>query len=266
MKTAWNILPDRFADQRHELIANGLRRKGYRVEKVAVGAEPRPQSSDDVLVTWTVHRGLKEQMARRFEAAGGRVIVCEEAYFRRAQGGQKHFALSLHDHNGAGITPMGSGRWAQMGIEVAPWRTPGEHLVVREQRGIGSSEMGSPPGWHQHAATKLRAAGFRVIERAHPKYRQVEEPLDWVLANACAVVTWASSIAGKALVLGVPVIYCAPHSIVEEACRRGLDWVATPMRDDAARDRALERLAWGQWSMAEIHTGTAFDHLLACDR
>ena len=101
MPTAFSILPDRFADGRHTAIEAGLKACGY---KIARGAEPG--GADDVLVTWTVHRGHKDRAARKFEAAGGRVIVCEEAYFRRINGAP-YFALALHDHNGAGGWPAG---------------------------------------------------------------------------------------------------------------------------------------------------------------
>ncbi len=75
MATAYSLLPKRFADGRHGAVLAGLKRAGYRI----VHGPGAPKSPDDVLVTWTVHRGSKENAARAFEAAGGRTIVCEEA-------------------------------------------------------------------------------------------------------------------------------------------------------------------------------------------
>jgi hypothetical protein len=258
LANAFSLLPDRFADNRHGAIEAGLEAAGWRIEK---GYGP-PRSPEDVLVTWTVHRGAKERAARAFEAAGGRVVVCEEAYFREIEG-ERHFAIALHDHNGAGRWRCGGPeRWVSFGIEVKPWRNRGEHIVVREQRGIGSERMASPPLWHDRTSARLRELSKRpVVLRRHPKIDPGQAPLAELLNGAHAVVTWASSIAAQALVLGVPVIYEAPRIVCASACNRGLDKIETLAKPD--RLPALERLAWAQWSVSEIARGDPFRFLMA---
>ena len=262
MPIAYSILPDRFADGRHTAIEAGLKACGYKITRGA-----GPGGADDVLVTWTVHRGYKERAARRFEAAGGRVIVCEEAYFRRL-GGAPYFALALHDHNGAGRWPEGGpGRWDGFGIELKPWRQRGRHILVREQRGIGSERMASPPNWHQAMAIRLRALTDRpIVIRWHPKSRAEPQkaleqpPLEAALKDCWSVVTWASAIAGPALVAGVPVFVEAPHHVLDGAVERDIANIEAPAHPD--RLAAFRRLAWAQWSMAEIASGAAFERLL----
>ena len=262
MPTAYSILPDRFEDGRHEAIKAGLRRAGYTV----IQGHGVPRDERDVLVTWTVHRGAKEDAARAFEAAGGRVIVCEEAYFRIV-GGEKCFALALHDHNGAGRWRIGGPeRWAGFGIALRPWRAPGRHIVVREQRGIGSSVMASPPMWHDQVIAEIRKRTDRpAVLRFHPKSRMyrneaaAQPGLMDQLEGAHAMVTWASADAVAALAAGVPVFYRAPHWICEGAARHCLDDIETPFRAD--RLPAFERLAWAQWRRGEIETGEAFKWL-----
>ena len=257
LANAFSLLPERFADGRHGAIEAGLEAAGWRIKR---GYGP-PRSPDDVLVTWTVHRGAKEMAARAFEAAGGRVVVCEEAYFREIRG-ERHFAIALHDHNGAGRWRCGgSERWESFGIELKPWRNRGEHVVVREQRGIGSKRMASPPLWHDNAIARLRAISKRPVTlRRHPKTAPDQPPLVEALKGAHAVVTWASSIAAQALVLGVPVFYEAPRIVCAGACNRGLEGIEAPTKPD--RLPALERLAWAQWSVREITRGDAFRFLL----
>ncbi|MFQ5954708.1 MAG: hypothetical protein ACE5JZ_06575 [Kiloniellales bacterium] len=263
MPTAFSILPDRFADGRHEAIEAGLEACGYCIER-------RPGSLSgpgDVLVTWTVHRGHKELAARRFEAEGGQVVVCEEAYFRRVNR-EKHFALALHDHNGAGRWPVGGPeRWQRFGIELKPWRRDGRHVLVREQRGIGSTKMASPPDWHLATAERLRAVtGRPIVIRWHPKSRaepekaRAQPPLAQALEGCWAVVTWASAIAAAALVAGVPVFVEAPHHVLEGAVNGGIEVIDRPAYPD--RLPAFRRLAWAQWSIAEIEGGQAFERLL----
>ncbi len=257
LATAYSLLPDRFADDRQGAILAGLKRAGYRIVHGLGG----PKSPNDVLVTWTLHRGCKENAARAFEAAGGRTIVCEEAYFRRVRG-EKHFAIALGDHNGAGRWRIGGPeRWESFGIGLKPWRKDGEHIIVREQRGIGSARMASPPLWHDQAIARLRQLTHRpIVLRRHPRNAPDQEPLETALANCWAVVTWASAIAAQALALGVPVFYEAPHIVCAGACRRGVEQIETPLKGD--RLPALERLAWAQWSMSEIACGDPFRTLL----
>ncbi len=261
--TAYSLLPDRFADGRHETILRGLQRAGWRI---AEGAG-HPRGRRDLLVTWTVHRGAKENAARAFEAAGGQVLVCEEAYLRRIKG-ETAFALALHDHNGAGRWRCGGPeRWASFGIPLRPWRRTGSHILVTEQRGIGSYAMASPPLWHDDVGTRLKRLSKRpILFRAHPKSRLYPElaraqgPLDEALAGAHGLVTWAGSVAVRALIEGVPVCYEAPEIVCAGACARGIQNIETPAYPD--RLPALERLAWAQWTVSEIESGAPFHWLL----
>jgi len=266
MPTAFSILPERFADGRHEAILAGLGRCGYGVSR-QVGL---PRGWRDVLVTWTRHRGWKERHCAAFEAAGGRVIVCEEAYIREIRGA-RYFALALGDHGGAGRWPDGGAeRWCSFGIDLAPWRTTGAHIVVREQRGIGSTPMASPPLWHDAATRRLRQLTAREIRlRAHPRSRLYparagrQPSLARMLSNCHAFATWASADAVAALIAGVPVFFNASHWICAGAATRGLSGIESPALPD--RLPALERLAWAQWSLAELASGAPFARLLAMD-
>ncbi len=251
-------------DGRHETILRGLQRAGWRV---AEGAGP-PRDRRDLLVTWTVHRGAKEDAARAFEAAGGQVVVCEEAYLRRIKG-ETAFAIALHDHNGAGRWRTGGPeRWTSFGIPLQPWRRAGSHILVAEQRGIGSRRMASPPLWHDDVAARLKRVSRRpILFRAHPKSRlypklaQIQGSLEGALAGAHALVTWAGSVAVRALIQGVPVYFEAPELICGGACARGVEGIETPAYPD--RLPALERLAWAQWRVSEIEAGAPFRWLMA---
>ena len=265
MPTAFSILPTgRFGDDRDGAIEEGLGRSGYRVVK---GTGP-PKDERDVLVTWTVHRGHKENMARAFEGQGGRVIVCEAAHLKGWVRGDKLFTVVLHDHNGAGPwTVGGPERWASFGVELKPWRESGEHIIVREQRQIGSLEMASPPNWHDKIMADLSKITKRPIKlRVHPKSRKYPDQarrqasLQEMLANSHALVTWAASDGTQALIQGVPVFALAPHFFVQSACNRNLADINIPLR--TTRQPAFERLAWAQWSLKEIRSGETFDWLL----
>lgn len=262
MPTCYSILPDRFADNRHKSLERGLSRLGYTVRH---GTGP-PADERDLLITWTRNKGNKHFTATAFEEQGGRVIVAEEAYIRKI-GGVQYFALSLHDHNGAGYTYEGGPeRWESFGIPVKDWRKEGTRILVREQRGIGSPLMASPSGWHDETAREVRQHTSKKVEiRNHPKgknYRP-DAPGNGRLQDmpdVWAICTWASAIAIESLLEGIPVFLGAPHSIVEAACNRDLTRIDAPAYPN--RLPALLRMAWAQWSVAEIEDGTAFARLL----
>jgi hypothetical protein len=269
---AYSILPSRFEDGRHTAIENGARKIGYSIIHTSWHTKfPFKVQEDDILLTWTVHRGPKESIAKQFEALGGRVVVCEEAYFRVVNS-EKCFALALHDHCGAGTWNCGdASRWDSFDIHVQPWRPddPNRYILVSEQRGIGSSSMASPINWHLTVSDQIsKITDRRVVVRYHPKtrinqahvVRQSTEQTQ--LEGAHAVVTWSSALAVHALVAGIPVFYQAPHFIAAPACLNNLNLIETPHMNDTARLAALRDLAWAQWRRSEIENGEALSHLL----
>ncbi len=262
MPVARSILPERFADDRHGAMERGLARAGYAVQR----GFALPTSSADVLVTWTRHRGDREAQCRRFEAAGGRVVVAEEPHLKGlVEGRERLFSLSLHDHQ-RHWRVGGPERWSGLGIAVAPWRKPGGRIgpiVVRDQRGIGSTAMASPPGWGEATVARLRAlSGRAALLRPHPKRAAAgAPPLAAQLADAWCLVTWASHEGVEALLMGVPVVWCAPFGFVRAACGTRLEDVILPPQPE--RLPVLETFAWSQWRPSEIENGEAFRWLLA---
>jgi hypothetical protein len=223
-----------------------------------------------VLVVWNRY-GHYHNAASVHERAGGLVLVAENGYLGQDENGVQMYALAVHGHNGAGWWPEGDGsRFASLGVEVKPWRESGEHIYVRGQRGIGSPEMASPALWHDRAAKSLHSlTRRRVLVKTHPGKPAVDagqvEELKADLSGAHACVIWSSTVGVRALVEGVPVFYSAPHWICEGAARSGFVDIESPLMDDAARLRALERMAWAQWSVKELSSGEPFKLLAECE-
>ena len=250
---------------RKQSFVDGLKRHGYEIKDDPV-RRPRP---GDVLVIWTRHRGRYGDTANTYERHGAKVVVVENGYLNKHPFARRDYAIALDDHNGAGRWYYGGPeRWAKIeadGVEIKPWRQ-GENIVVREQRGIGSSLMASPPNWHSDTIKALTGmTGLPVILQAHPG--RISDGVDDTgsLANAHTLVNWGSSLAVRATVLGVPVVYCAPHSIIATATLgRGLEKVANKNANNKLPDRlpALRRMAWAMWTPEEIEAGEPFDQLL----
>lgn len=256
-KRAWNLTR---ADihYRHGTFTEGLRAAGYDVRGDAPAGAP-----GNVLLIWNRY-GAYHNQATAFEAAGGTVIVAENGYIGKDADGQQFYALARGGHNGSGQWYVGGPeRWAALGVELQPWRADGSHILVCGQRGIGSPTMASPANWHELTAAKLRTMTKRQVRvRTHPGNNAPAVPLADDLRGAWACVIWSSGAGVQALVAGIPVFYDAPHWICEGAACK-VSALEEPFMHHAARLTAMQRMAWAQWSLAEIASGEPFRRLLA---
>lgn len=237
---------------RADAFRSGLRAQGFEV----VDALPKP-GPEDLLLTWN-RGGGRDSLARQFEAAGARVVVAENGYLGKTWRGNKWFALALGHHCGAGAWHVGgSERWDSLEVDLEAWRDGGTQTLVLEQRGIGEPGVASPYRWADAVAPSVRG---RI--RRHPGAEPPSCTLRDDLADVRQVVTWSSGAALLALMMGVPVFHAFPRWIGAPAARPLSDFALGPLRDDAARLAMFRRLAWAQWTLAEVESGYAFERLL----
>ena len=154
-------------------------------------------------------------------------------------------------------------------IELKPWRTDGKHILVAANRSFGMRGFIMPERWGENTAEALRRITNRPVRlRLHPGNGRAPVPLEDDLRDACAVVIWSSSVGVKALIEGIPVICCAPWWICRGATH-GMECDLEALHVDECADddraNALHALAWAQWSVDEIKSGFAFEHLLHHD-
>lgn len=241
---------------RRILFHRGLERRGYRVGQPPK-ARPGPH---DVLLIW--NRGaVNDHHARRYEAAGARVIVIENGYIGRDKRGDDLYAMALGHHLGAGTwhSEGGPARWAALNVPLTPWRKEGREVIVLPQRGFGEPGIAMPHGWEIDVVKRLQRATRRPIRvRPHPGKDRPDPDVD--LQDAHCAVTWASGAGIKAICLGVPVFYEMPKWIGGAAATFGIGNIEDRFFGD--RLPMLERLAWSQWSSDEIETGEPFKWLL----
>lgn len=218
---------------------------------------PNPE---DILLIWN-RSSRNEAHARRYEQCGARVIVCENGYIGADNVGGRLYAMALGHHLGAGSWKEGEeDRWTPLGLPVAPWRENGGEIVVLPQRGFGEAGIAMPHYWTSTVVGYLKSVTRRPIRvRQHPGSKKTDPVPD--LKNAWAAVTWASGAGIKALVGGTPVFYDMPRWIGGAA---GVPLEGANLEQPFLGDRLpmLRRLAWSQWSIAEIANGTAFKWLL----
>lgn len=243
---------------RREAFTRGLAAAGYTVVD-----HGRPESAADLLVIWNRY-GAFEAMADRWESSGGTVLVAENGYVGKDVDGHQLYALAAHGHNGSGWWPEGGDeRWRALGIKCQPWVTrPDGYALICGQRGIGSRQMASPANWHEDARRRWKSGPIRM--RLHPgaKPDPNAPKLDADLAGARYCVVWSSSSGVKALISGIPVFYDAPHWICEEAAvplgQMDAFEMPSPELLESLRAFALKRMAWAQWTVAELASGAPF--------
>lgn len=247
---------------RREAFETGLERAGFSLQ----GEGIRPDKGD-VLLVWNLS-GTAGNLAAEYRKHNALVLVAENGYIGSDANGVQRYALAINGHNGSGKWYVGGPeRWDAMGIELQPWRTSGDDIVIRGQRGIGSSDMASPPDWHVRAS--------RDLMRLYPTRKQIVQvhngkpaahpvstaEIMLALSHAGAMCIWASAAGVRALVEGVPVFYDAPHWICEGAAVHRIGNLETPKRDDEARLRAMRSMAWAQWTVDELRSGEPFELL-----
>ena len=242
------IRPEPF--YRCSAFTDGLKRLGYTIiHRQNPDPRDRPKNRDDLLVLWNKKRGHDEAMAHLWEKLGGTVIVAENGYLQQQD--KTYYALATHGHNASGWSPVvADDRFGKLGFAIKPPRDGGEYILVRDQRGIGSALMASPPGWGQKMVEVLkRHAPFPVRLMAHPGDKGKLEKDLAAMAGARSVVIWSSAIGVRALVEGIPVQHFAPH------------WICEKWGD--SREVALQRMAHAQWHFNEIATGEPFARMKA---
>jgi hypothetical protein len=233
-----------------------LRECGFEVT-TAPHARPQP---GDVLVIWNRY-GHYEAVANAYERAGATVLVAENGYVGSDEEGRQLYAISRSQHNGAGTWEVESGdRWSRLNIELKPWRSGGSFILVLPQRGIGSREIAMPAAWLAGVVSRLGQQTKRAVRiRQHPG-KLPHPPLEPDLADCFAAVTWGSGAAIKAIIAGVPVFHEFSRWIGAPAAKFGAANLEQPFVGD--RLPMLRRLAYAQWSVAEIERGEPFALLL----
>jgi hypothetical protein len=245
---------------RADAFREGLRKAGYEV----VPRRPsdlRQVGGGDVLVIWNRY-GEYHDLACAFETRGARVVVAENGYVANDRTNRTRYAVALDGHNGQGRWYPGDGeRWRSLGIEVAPWRDDGGHVLVCPNRSFGRPGYIMPPVWPEDVVRRLQRATKRKIKvRPHPGNEPAKTPIEDDLDGAWAVVVWSSSVGVEALLRGVPVVCESPAWIARGAAStsiKDIDKIELPDRMPT-----LHALAWAQWHIAEIGRGDPFQHLL----
>ena len=203
--------------------------------------------------------------------AGNHYLVCERGYIGDLDNRRRWTSLGYDGLNGHADfcnAHVGKNRWRRYFSDfMRPWKTGGDYaLLMGQVRGDASLTGVDIRGWYAYATDRLRAAGWTVMFRPHPRDPVVEPhgayalqgDLHSALSMAALVVTWNSTSAVDAVLGGVGAIAMDLGSMAWDVAGHsiGPERLCKPDRGGWAA-----RLAYCQWTDAEISGGTAWDHL-----
>jgi hypothetical protein len=256
------------ADLRHqrgyaERLAQGLGRHG--VAARFVGSIEEVQAPVAACWGWRLGSQLK--------ARGKRVLVMERGYI----GDRFHWTSLGWD----GLN--GRARWPQIDDGGERFRRHFADLLKPERSGAGAYALviGQVPGdasligvditrFYKDASKALACRfGARICFRPHPVHVQRgfapgpfmygmtvhDGELEEALQGAACVAGWNSNALTDAVLAGVPVTAMDPGAMAWPVAGHGFD------EPPALRDRGpwAHRMAWTQWTPAEIASGAAWE-------
>lgn len=188
-------------------------------------------------------------------------LYCDNAYFDSSRQAQFRITHNRLQHTGFGTSD--GKRFEALGIEIKPWQTGGEHIVVCPQSDQFMRDLAEYSGnWSEDVVSELKQLTQRPVRvRAWNRDKgALAATLHEDLAGAHCLVTWSSAAAISAILAGVPAIVLAPDCAARPMAGTSLTQIGSPPRPDG-RETWAGVLADNQWTLSEIADGTAWKGL-----
>ena len=182
----------------------------------------------------------------------------DNSYFDATRGTCYRITRNQVQHSGKGES--NGQRFKALKLQVKPWRTTGDHIVVCQQ---SDSFMRDIAGWRSDWLTEAvrsmalvskRRFKVRVWNRDKAKAMQT---LPDDLKGAWALATYSSAASITALLAGIPVACCAGAAYSMGV--RVID-IEEPIYPED-RERFFGVLADNQWTVDEMKSGIAWQML-----
>lgn len=249
-----------------EALADGLRVHGDRLK--VRGAGPPWTLDADVVCAF----GVKSQdLLHRCWRHGVHSVLFDKGYTR----GTRHLRAAVDSIHPLDAFQVGRppNRWESLGIDLRP-RSQGQRIIF-----AGSSakfhravKLPEPTDYAEQVVRKLRHRTTReIVYRPKPSWRDAE-PVDGatfqqggtlaaLLSDAHLLATWGSSAAVDAIIAGVPVLALG-ETIARPVAETSIKRVEAPFfPNDEQRHQWACDLAYCQWSLDELRSGEAWQHI-----
>ncbi len=234
----------------------------------------------DILVTFGIGK-LKTERGRSVgdlieahenSAGFGKHLVIERGFIHR----DRYYMVGWGGLNGRAdfqneYSP--GDRFAELNVQVAPWRTDGRHIVLCGQIPWDAAvQFSNHVKWcRRTASTLVKLSDRPVVFRPHP-LQPTAVSMDSIpveishkptlqddLVDAWAVVTFNSNAGVEATLAGVPAFVSDIGAMGYSLLNKKLSALAAPAMPD--RKQWLFDLAYTQWTLDEMASGRAIIHL-----
>jgi len=232
------------------------------------------------------HLQLRQNAVNMQKANGKRSLIVDSNLFLYADPGNTKTYLR---YSFDGVFPttgfyfdkeIDPSRWqkisANLGLELKPWRTQGNHILICLQRNGGWSMRGLDVNtWANNTIAKLKTLTKRpIVVRPHPGDKKWRRYLKLMhndvriststnikddLRNAWATVLYNSSPSVASIIEGIPAFLTDPHpeySQTKEVANLDINKIENPNLPE--RQQWVERLSMCHWNFDELRSGEAW--------
>ena len=230
----------------------------------------------DVVLMWGVK---SRERFRGHTGRGYRVVVMDKGHLGEKRRNFVRFSVGAHQPSEYVMDiARPHDRFDALGLKLAPVRRDGGHVLMAlsSQKYCDWHHYGDTNVYARKLASKIRRNSERpIIYRPKPSWKGAQdigsvggvrmslppEPLSDVLRGAHALVTHGSGVCLDALLAGVPVV-AVGDAVTRAFYNVSIKRIETPrFPTDAQRKQFLANLAYCQWTLAEIASGTAWRHV-----
>lgn len=168
----------------------------------------------------------------------------------------------------------------QLNLNLKPWRTTGDHILICLQRNGGWSMRGlDVQRWLDSTINRIRefSSKRKIIVRTHPGDKKINDILKINhknvflstnkslvddLKSAWATVVYNSSPSVASVIEGIPVFLTDPmplHSQSFEVSNTNLEMIENPAMPE--RQQWVEKISMCHWSFEELKSGEAWQYI-----
>jgi len=233
------------------------------------------------------HLNFRRRIIEQQQKNGGRTIAVDSNLFlyRDPQNSKQYLRFSLDDvfpttgeYFWQSATPA---RWQQIqkdiNIELKPWRTDGEHILICLQRNGGWSMAGlDVMKWCNQVVEDLKLRTPRpIVIRTHPGDKRAQQyvrtaPKGVTIStnnsilqdfeNCWACVTYNSSPGVAAAIEGIPVFVTDKKSRRSQACDvANLQLHNINQPETFERQQWIEKISMSHYNFKDLQNGTAWN-------
>lgn len=230
------------------------------------------------------HIQLRQDVIARQRETGGHVMPIDSSCFKFADPDSYFLRYSLdgvfYNTNQYANANSTNEKWQTISqtlrINMKPWRSMGNHILVCLQRDGGWSMKGvDMAAWADVTVRQIRSLTRRpIVIRPHPSHpmdltellrlprvtQSTNATLEKDLHNAWTAVFYNSSSSVAAVLAGVPVFALDDDCVAWSVANHDLGTIETPAMPD--RTQWLNDLAGAHWSDGESRMGMIYQRFL----